>query len=694
MFTILGVVYFAFIFFFKRKISFHSKRLSEKKKKLAPVISNFLFHDHHGPIEEQKSYVQLKIEIRGELKNKSFRKILTEILMDLEKDVSGETKKKLHRLYAELGLHLDAFQKLKSWRWEVVSSGILELTEMQRIDAYPFITKFLNDRRGIIRKQAEIATVSLKPEGISHLLDTTRYSISEWQQLKIMEELREMENFRPPQFATWLISPNRDVVLFSLRLMRHYNQNDAAKSIVELIKHKDDQVKTEAIRCIKEFCILRAIDPLKKVFWSCNEMVKIEILEAISTLGSKNDIEFLLKVEKQEPSFMVRTKALTAINDLAPDTIIPTKDIMSRFKKDKKDSIDIELANAKTVSDSAPVTVHDKETPPEDDLVAGNETYFESIDVYEVDPKTISLADDAIHAEDHLEASAGEQEAEMEKEYEFGPLEEEMDEVFNGHLGLVNPDSNQEQTDDSNALQPKFSEEYQKLSPPEQEKLIESLEISGSDRDIPVLEDLMKQQNNPESGFRIFKMLKKLKTRSDIANTPSSEPSYNVDELLVEAKDSIFYPLFEYADGTAPKLALLEEIADVGDERELALLEKLTHDQDVRVAQRAGRAKEQLLQKLTSDEEAVSEMATQEPAEQPEMVQDNHTEKAPLEQNPKTGETNEADDELLPLELCFLYDELGIKGANDHEEGLNFELSEEFYLYGNSSQVERNMSKK
>ena len=135
---------------------------------------------------------------------------------------------------------------------------------MQRIDAYPFITKFLNDRRGIIRKQAEIATVSLKPEGISHLLDTTRYSISEWQQLKIMEELREMENFRPPQFATWLISPNRDVVLFSLRLMRHYNQNDAAKSIVELIKHKDDQVKTEAIRCIKEFCILRAIDPLKK----------------------------------------------------------------------------------------------------------------------------------------------------------------------------------------------------------------------------------------------------------------------------------------------------------------------------------------------------------------------------------------------------------------------------------------------
>ncbi len=685
MFMVLGTLYFFFIFFFKRKISLNFQKLSVKKKELAPIISNFLFHDGEGPVEEQKGYIQLKIEIRDALKNHAFRKILSEILLDLEKDVSGETRKKLHRLYDELGLHLDAYRKLKSWRWEVVSQGILELTQMQRVDAYPFITKFLNDRRSAIRKQAEISTVSLRPEGISHFLDTTRYGISEWQQLKIMEELRDMENFRPPRFATWLISRNRDVVLFALRLMRHYNQNNAEKSIIELIKHKDDHIKSEAICCIKEFCMLKALKPLKAVFRSCSEMVKIEILDAIATLGSESEIEFLLKVEKQESSFMVRTKALTAINDLVPDTIIPTKDIMSKFKKDAKDRLDKKLKGLVKKAKEENNAVEDSGEAPIENSI--DDELLADIEVFEIDPLTISIEEEEQEENDEKSMALDHDKT----DFEIGPIEQGLDDAINTQLGLVNAEVEEEQKPQG---ENDLKEEYQKMSPPEREMLIDTLEVSNSDRDIPVLEDLIEQEESSESGFRIFKMLKNLKSPSKEIPPVEEEPFYDSKELLVEANDSIFFPLFEYATDQVSRMALLKEMVSVGDERDLAMLEELSQDGDPKLAKQAKYAKEKLLEKLTS-EEPLSEEDHEQSTIRPVTNEKEESHSKELEDMALADESGESEeDRLMPMELCFLHDEFGIGPSRKEDDELNFELADEFFLHQDSTFSEQKETKK
>jgi HEAT repeat protein len=298
------------------------------------MISEFLFHEAESTKEENTHYINLKIEIRQLIKDDFNRKILSEILLDLRKDVAGETQKRVFKLYQDLGLDNDAFEKLKSRRWEVVSKAILDLTQMQVSEAYSFVTKFINDKRATIRKQAEIAVVSLKPEGINYFLDTTKYKISEWQQLKILDVLRTEDDFLPPPFKAWLTSTNRHVVLFALRLIKYYNQNDAKPALIELVKHKNNQIKEEAIACIKEFHVTEALDMLKLVFWKCSTDVKIAILDAIGFLGSENDIEFLRLIEKKESSFSVKSKAVSSINVIAPDSIMPSKGLInpSNFK--------------------------------------------------------------------------------------------------------------------------------------------------------------------------------------------------------------------------------------------------------------------------------------------------------------------------------------------------------------------------
>lgn len=334
LFLGLAVVYFLFVFFFRNKLSSKSKRIALKKKELTPMVSEFLFYDPDSAREDQDTYIRLKIEIRELLKDRFNRKVLTEILMDLQKDLLGDTLLRLFKLYRDLGLQHDAFAKLKSWRWEVVSQGILELTKLQVPESYGFITKFINDRRGVIRKQAEIATATLKPEGINYFLDTTRYKISEWQQLKLMDVIRNFEDYQPPSFKAWLTSANRDVVLFALRLIKYYNQNDAYASIIQLVKHKNDEIKTEAIGCIKEFYIFEALDTLKGVFWKCKTDIKLLLLDAIAALGKEEDIPFLRLVENRESNFVVRSKALHAINTITPETIMPTEGIQEHLESD------------------------------------------------------------------------------------------------------------------------------------------------------------------------------------------------------------------------------------------------------------------------------------------------------------------------------------------------------------------------
>ncbi len=306
------------------------------------MISEFIFYDETGTKEEKSLYINLKVKVRNMLKDDFKRRTISEILLELRKDVSGAAQKKLFELFQDLELHQDSYKKLESWRWEVISSGIQELTRMEVEEAYSFLTKFINDKRTTIRKQAEIAVVTLNSEGIGYFLDSTRHKISEWQQLKLIEVLSNKTDFIPPSFKAWLVSKNKYVVLFALRLIKYYDQNNAGSSIVELVKHRDNQIKQEAIDCIKAFHLTVALPTLKKVFWSCSTEIKITILDAIANLGTPEDVPFLKSIKKKERNYSVTSKALGAINAIIPESVLPTEGILSINDVDIPEDLPVE----------------------------------------------------------------------------------------------------------------------------------------------------------------------------------------------------------------------------------------------------------------------------------------------------------------------------------------------------------------
>ena len=678
-FCALGLLYFVFVFFFRNKLSKRAALVTERKRELAPIISHFLFHEKESSVDEHKEYLSQKVEIRELIKSKFNRQVLAEILMDLQKDVSGEARQNLYDLYVGLGLHHDAYDKLGSWRWEVISQGILELTQMRVEESYLFIRRFINHSRGVIRKQAQIATVSLKHEGISYFMDTCRYRISEWQQLKLIDVLRHLEDFTPPRFKVWLTSKNKDVVLFALRLIRYYNQNDANQAIIQLIKHKNVQIRSEAIQCLKEFGVSESLDTLKQSFRRSSTEVQLSILDAIGALGSKADIEFLKKVERTQENFTVKSKALTAINTIEPDLIMPIEDIREPSKSDKE--------YAQT-ADKLPPDTHqtkldfevmkpDKEEPKEE--IGPSESVKESPDKeiilpepekespleekglpeLEEDPVIFDLC-----CKEEFEDILEEVNEDEEQEYlslSFLPLvkdseaaevgtEAHIEKLEQGELNLSEEDKFKEDLDnilnkiamknDQNHAQdheefPEFlpkvvDNDHSADTEPVSEEFLEEMEaisdlIYGKEELFEPEGQAEVREEGPQPDQLlntevIAEIISGPVQSTDVEEEEEEEyPEIQEEEVKAEAEwegFSIFHEMFRDFDAES-KLILIDELLVVGEEKELHLLESLTRDPDRRIRKKAIK-----IRALLADKLKLSAQSEEMPAESGDLLEE------------------------------------------------------------------------
>jgi len=649
LFIAIGVIYFTIIFFYRNKLGANSKRRIKKKKELSPMISQFLFYEEEEVTKEEKStYINLKIEIRELIKDKFHRQILSEILLDLQKDLSGSTKERLFKLYKDLGLHLDAFKKLKSWRWEIVSKGILELTKMEVDEAYGFIIKHVNDRRSVVRKQAEIAIVTLKKEGLNYFLDNTKHRISQWQQLKILDVVRNREDYKPPRFKAWLTSKNKDVVLFSLRLIKYYNQSDAKTPIIELVKHRNNQIKEEAIDCIKKFNITESLDVLKTIFKKSSVDIKLLVLDAMCDLGTESDIDFLKRIHKKEKNFNIKSKALNVINTIIPDTILPTegieeygnkldtlekitvpKDFWDNKISDDKNSIneennidlevsadvkekeyfDFTLNNDKKDGDNI---LEDVEELINKEEVIVNEASEESVDApnnnseidlidNESDSLDLVLNDNDIKVlelDDEIYLPVFDEKDIMASSFlpviiDFNQeIEEEVEDFLIIDFSLETIDSNnnlnETATKDLNNDDILEQEDYQSLffAKDDYNKtlLLDTIEDAKNEKDIPLLKEILEKEKNRLIRGRAWEILKEL-SNEEIVYYRIEDKESSLEAYNI-AFYSIFYQLFQVSD-EACKLMLLDEILDLADEKEIAFLKTLENDSSIAVKRKA-----------------------------------------------------------------------------------------------------------
>src|SRR6476660_7418031 len=240
--VVLNLIFTAFIFIHlrqKKKKYFIQKRT---QKGLESWMVRILLHEP----EIEPAYLSIPLEFQKDFKNKTKREFIINQLIDVKKNLTGKVIDNIINLYEHTGLKQNSLVKLTSNKWYKKVKGINELYMMDQQDMLDSIYNYTNSHNEYIRMEAQTAMIHFRGfKGLS-FLNIITHPISEWEQLKLLEQLKTLDFEQMDNLGQWLKSPNFTVVIFALRLAAVYQQYHVHDNIVNCLEHENEKVRIQA----------------------------------------------------------------------------------------------------------------------------------------------------------------------------------------------------------------------------------------------------------------------------------------------------------------------------------------------------------------------------------------------------------------------------------------------------------------
>ncbi|RZL50793.1 MAG: hypothetical protein EOP00_02590 [Pedobacter sp.] len=326
------VVIIAFVFTTILMIGFMFLYLSNKKKKDGRykkwksqadiLIRNAIFSDQINGVKP----IPLTMRTAKMLPNANFRSILIEQLLSAKKNISGTAADNLESLYNQLSLDQYAAKRLKSRHWHVKAIAIQELGLMGQKTYLNKIYRSTNNKNDLVRMEAQITIVKLYGfEGL-RFLDVANYAISEWQQIKLLQELSHLSPDNFSGIEKWLNSINVSVVVFALKLVRNYHRFELYNQIMDLITHPDENIRFEAIRTSEKIYTADTSKLLLERYPHETLKNRIAIVKGIQNIGYHDDIPLLIEFLEDDDNELKRHIVRTIAN-ISPDGLTQLENI-------------------------------------------------------------------------------------------------------------------------------------------------------------------------------------------------------------------------------------------------------------------------------------------------------------------------------------------------------------------------------
>lgn len=242
------------------------------------------------------------------------RQVLIDQMIDVSVNLKGDAEKKLTGLYKHLGLDRDSIQRAQDRRWHKKIKGFRELAFMNIKDANSEMYRALNSSNEILRMEAQIALVRLSDKDPFEFLSYLTSPFSLWEQITL-HELIIQHNLPVPSFKKWLTSPNPTVVMFALRMIREFKQNDAEDDIREALLHHSPEVRHLAVQVAGDLNMRSTLDVMKRLYKNQDLKTCLEIVRAMGKMPDLAMMSFLKLVLDKEDDVQLQIEATKAIEN-------------------------------------------------------------------------------------------------------------------------------------------------------------------------------------------------------------------------------------------------------------------------------------------------------------------------------------------------------------------------------------------
>ena len=243
------------------------------------------------------------------------RQVLIDQIIDVSINLKGDSEQKLNDLYKQLGLQNDSIRKATSRKWHHKVKGFRELAFMNIRDANDEMYKALNSLNEILRMEAQIALVRLSTENPFMFLNQLKRPFSLWEQISLYELLIQ-HNLSAPSFKQWLDSTNPTVIMFALRMIREFKQNDAEEDVCKVLSHPEIRVKHLAIEVAGDLNMKSSLEIMKRMYKNEEYNNCVEILRSMAKMPDPSMMGFLKLVLDKEDDVQLQIEATRAIENM------------------------------------------------------------------------------------------------------------------------------------------------------------------------------------------------------------------------------------------------------------------------------------------------------------------------------------------------------------------------------------------
>jgi hypothetical protein len=242
------------------------------------------------------------------------RQVVIDILIQYRKNFRGEVGELLRKLYIDMNLTKDSYDKMKSMRWERKIKSVMELTQMDVQISDVTILPLTNSTNSSLRAAARNAYIQLSKNEPFKFFDIATEPILPWDQLELFKIITTTKDIAIPNFSRWVsYSTNKSVVSFCLKLIAHYDQQSAIPAVMELLNNKDHYFRADAINCLGKLSAEMAEEKMLRIYNTQPLNCQIEILKAIGRISSGKHLDFLKTEFLYSSNFDIRMNASRSI---------------------------------------------------------------------------------------------------------------------------------------------------------------------------------------------------------------------------------------------------------------------------------------------------------------------------------------------------------------------------------------------
>lgn len=340
----LFIVIIIFIFLSYKKNVLEKRE--QLKKKSYILIDKAIFHEGSSSNVEGDEWMKIPSKFQVLLKKKSSRAVLTSEIIKIQKNITGVSRENLQKLYEQLGLKQDALRKLRPFRrWYFKAEGIQELSVMNQRDCLRSIYRHVNNKNEFIRMEAQSAAINFMGFHGLRFLNFISYPMSEWQQLKLMEQLSHQSGENFSGVKKWLKSSNDSVILFALKLIKVYHRFELHDAAAACLNHANREIRKKCMITMTSIYTEDTASLLIRQYAYEEKDGQLAILDALYEIRDPGTISFLTEQLQNEDNEikLVAAKAIMAaangggmklLNAYAYAQSYPWIDIIQQLKEE------------------------------------------------------------------------------------------------------------------------------------------------------------------------------------------------------------------------------------------------------------------------------------------------------------------------------------------------------------------------